>query len=126
MRLAAPPEQRHFYADPARGSQHNRGIAADVTLYDLATGREADMGYNDNELSERAAADYPGGTSLQRWHRLALRAALTAEGFRGLDKEWWHFSYASRRRYPIINLTMDQLARSNRKMKMPESGNAVR
>jgi zinc D-Ala-D-Ala dipeptidase len=102
--LAAPPEQRPFYADPRAGSHHNRGTTVDITLVDLATGREADMGYGPGELSERAAAGYPGGTSLQRWHRLLLRRAMAAGGFRGLRKEWWHFRYISPKRYPILNL----------------------
>ncbi|MDI6738873.1 MAG: M15 family metallopeptidase [Candidatus Edwardsbacteria bacterium] len=102
--LAAPPEQRRFYADPQAGSHHNRGTAVDITLVELAAGREADMGYGPGEFSERATADYPGGTSLSRWHRLLLRRAMAAEGFRGLRKEWWHFRHISKKRYPINNL----------------------
>lgn len=109
--LAAPPAQRRFYADPRRGSHHNRGTAVDVTLYELATGNEADMGYAQDELSERAAADYPGGTSLQRWHRLILKEALRAEGFRGLRKEWWHFRHIGRRPYRLMNVGLDELER---------------
>jgi len=111
LRLAAPPSERQFYANPAKGSHHNRGTAIDATLVDLATGREADMGYGEDELSERAASDFPGGTSLQRWNRLALRTALEREGFRNLRTEWWHFRFISRRRYPIMNLPLSRAGR---------------
>lgn len=109
--LAAPPEQRRFYADPRRGSHHNRGTAVDVTLYELATGNEADMGYAQDELSERAASLYPGGTSLQRWRRQVLRTVLAAEGFRGLRKEWWHFRHIGKRPYRLMNVGLDELER---------------
>lgn len=32
-------------------------------------------------LSRKAYADYPGGTSLQHWHRALLRSAMGSEGF---------------------------------------------
>ncbi|MCU0606620.1 MAG: hypothetical protein MUF78_04205, partial [Candidatus Edwardsbacteria bacterium] len=50
--MAAPPAQRRFYANPNVGSHHNRGTTVDVTLYELADGNEADMGYAQDELSE--------------------------------------------------------------------------
>ncbi len=40
---ATPEERRQFVADPAKGSRHNRGCAADVSLFDLKTGREVEM-----------------------------------------------------------------------------------
>ncbi|MCU0608109.1 MAG: serine hydrolase, partial [Candidatus Edwardsbacteria bacterium] len=100
-----------FYANPNVGSHHNRGTTVDVTLYELADGNEADMGYAQDELSERAASWYPGGTSLQRWHRTVLRTALAAEGFRGLRKEWWHFRHIGTRPYRLMNVGLDELGR---------------
>lgn len=109
--LAAPPEQRPYYANPKAGSHHNRGTTVDITLVELATGREVDMGYGPDELSERAATDYPGGTSLSRWHRLLLRQTMAAEGFRGLRKEWWHFRHIGPRPHRLINIGLDELGR---------------
>jgi D-alanyl-D-alanine dipeptidase len=103
---------RKFVASPNAGSHHNRGTAVDVTLFDLAAGREADVGHLGGELSERAHSLFPGGTSLQRWHRLVLRTALERQGFRGLSKEWWHFRHISRSRYPIINVYLSDLSPS--------------
>jgi D-alanyl-D-alanine dipeptidase len=57
--------------------------------------------------------DYPGGTSLQRWHRELLRRALESEGFLVCPFEWWHFDYSDWQKYPILNITFEKLASSN-------------
>ncbi len=110
LHLSANPQMRKFVASPNAGSHHNRGTAVDVTLVDLVTGSEADVGHLGGELSERAHSYYPGGTSLQRWHRLVLRTALRSQGFRGLRKVWWHYRYISRNRYGIINVPISKAA----------------
>jgi len=106
LHLSANPQMKRFVANPRAGSHHNRGTAVDVCLVDIATGKEADVGHLGGELSERAQSLYPGGTSLQRWHRLVLRQTMERHGFRGLHKEWWHFRYIGRERYPIMNLPL--------------------
>jgi serine beta-lactamase-like protein LACTB len=106
---ATPEKQRIFVADPAKGSRHNRGCAVDLTLYDLKTGRPVEMVSGYDEMTERAYPDYPGGTSLQRWHRELLRRAMEAEGFTVYEAEWWHFDYKDWRKYPILNLTFEEL-----------------
>jgi D-alanyl-D-alanine dipeptidase len=63
-----------------------------------------------DEMSERSYAFYPGGTSHERWHRDLLRHAMEAEGFGVYEFEWWHFDFKTWRRYPILNLTFDQLS----------------
>jgi len=104
-----PPAQRVFVADPAQGSRHNRGAAVDITLYDLRTGREIEMTGGYDELTDRSYPRYPGGTSLQRWHRELLRRAMEAEGFTVYDAEWWHFDYRDWRQYPIGTATFEQM-----------------
>jgi len=42
-----------------------------------------------DEMSERAAADYPGGTVEQRRTRALLRRLLEKEGFKVNPDEWW-------------------------------------
>ena len=97
---ATPDAQRMFVADPAQGSRHNRGCAVDLTLYDLATGRPVQMTGGYDEFSDRSYPDYPGGTSLQRWHRELLRRTMEAEGFTVFETEWWHFDFNDWRQYP--------------------------
>jgi CubicO group peptidase (beta-lactamase class C family)/D-alanyl-D-alanine dipeptidase len=85
---ATPQDKKIFVADPQQGSRHNRGCAIDLTLYDLKTGTPVVMTGGYDEMSERSYAFYPGGTSLQRWHRALLRNAMEAEGFAVYQYEW--------------------------------------
>ena len=106
---ATPADKKWLVANPAEGSKHNRGSAVDLTLYDMRTGQPVDMVSTYDESTTRAYADYPGGTSLQRWHRAVLRAAMEAQGFDALPSEWWHFDYKDWRQYPITNITFDKI-----------------
>ena len=106
---ATPPEGKIFVADPKDGSRHNRGCAVDLTLYDLKTGKPIQMPGTYDEMSPRSFPDYPGGTSLQRWHRDLLRWAMESEGFTVYEHEWWHFDYRDWREYPILNVPFEKL-----------------
>jgi D-alanyl-D-alanine dipeptidase len=106
---ATPAEKKWLVADPSQGSKHNRGSAVDLTLYDLATGRPVEMVSTYDESTERAYAEYPGGTSRQRWYRELLRQAMEAQGFVVNPQEWWHFDYKDWRAYPIGNITFDKI-----------------
>jgi D-alanyl-D-alanine dipeptidase len=106
----ATPEDKHvFVADPSKGSRHNRGCAVDLTLYNLKTGRPVEMVSTYDETTARAYPDYPGGTSLQRWHRKLLRAAMEAEGFTVYEAEWWHFDYKDWQKYRIGTVRFEQI-----------------
>ena len=105
-----PADKHVFVADPSQGSRHNRGCAVDLTLYDLRTGAPIRMTGGYDEMTDRSYPLYPGGTSLQRWHRDVLRHAMEAQGFTVYEAEWWHFDYKDWRSYPIGNLTFEQLA----------------
>jgi D-alanyl-D-alanine dipeptidase len=106
---ATPPAQREFVADPAQGSKHNRGAAVDLTLYDRRTGRAVEMPSLYDEFSERAYADWPGGTAEQRRLRGLLRAAMEREGFAVVRNEWWHFDYRDWRDYGLGNRRFEEL-----------------
>jgi len=106
---ATPADKKVFVADPSKGSRHNRGAAVDLTLYDRRTGKAVDMVGTYDEVTDRSYPDYPGGTSLQRWHRELLRDAMEAEGFTVYEAEWWHFDYKDWRSYPIGNAPFDKI-----------------
>lgn len=106
---ATPDSGRMFVADPAKGSKHNRGAAVDLTLYELATGKVVKMVGGYDEMSPRSFPDYPGGTSLERWHREVLREAMEAEGFTVNEHEWWHFDHRDWTHYPIIDVPFEDL-----------------
>jgi D-alanyl-D-alanine dipeptidase len=111
---ATPADKKKFVADPKQGSRHNRGCAVDLTLYDLKTGRPVEMVSTYDETTDRAYPDYPGGTSLQRWHRDLLRAAMEAEGFKVYEAEWWHFDYKDWQHYRIGNVPFEQIGKGQK------------
>jgi D-alanyl-D-alanine dipeptidase len=106
---AVPPESRPFVADPSQGSRHNRGCAADISLFDVASGKIVDMPGRYDEPSARSSPLYVGGSSLQRWRRDLLKNAMEAEGFDVYVNEWWHFDYGEWRQYPVMNVDFSEL-----------------
>jgi D-alanyl-D-alanine dipeptidase len=106
---ATPDSQRTFVANPATGSRHNRGAAVDLTLYDLASGRAVRMPSGYDEFTNRAYADYPGGTATERARRALLRRFMEAEGFTVNPTEWWHFDYNGWREYPVLNTPFERI-----------------
>ena len=108
---ATPPEKKHFVADPAKGSRHNRGCAVDLSLYELRSGRIVEMPSGYDEMTERAYPNYAGGTAEQRRLRDLLRTAMEAEGFVVYEFEWWHFDYRDWREYPLLDLSFEKLGR---------------
>ncbi|MFC3052854.1 serine hydrolase [Kordiimonas pumila] len=106
---ATPMSGKDFVADPSQGSRHNRGSAVDLTLYDLKTGEPIKMVGLYDEMSERSFPYYPGGTSLQRWHRNVLKTAMEAEDFTVYEYEWWHFDFDDWRSYAVQNAIFENI-----------------
>lgn len=108
---ATPDNQKIFVADPAKGSNHNRGCAVDLSLYDLATGKEVKMPSGYDEMTDRAYANYAGGAADERARRDLLRHAMERQGFTVNPTEWWHFDYKDWQKYPILNIKFEDLGR---------------
>jgi D-alanyl-D-alanine dipeptidase len=76
----------------ASRSRHNLGLAVDLTLIELATGRELEMGTPFDTFS--AAAHTANASGDAAANRQLLKAAMEREGFANYDQEWWHFSFS--------------------------------
>jgi kynurenine formamidase/D-alanyl-D-alanine dipeptidase len=99
-----PADKKVFVADPAKGSKHNRGCAVDLSMYDLATGREVAMPSPYDDMTDKAYATYEGGDAAARARRETLREAMENEGFFVYTHEWWHFDYKDWHEYPILDV----------------------
>ena len=75
----------------ASKSSHSRGSAVDLTLFDMRTGYEVDMGSPFDYFSEMSHPDYRGITDEQYRNRMLLQKVMTRNGFLPIDCEWWHF-----------------------------------
>lgn len=75
----------------AKLSSHSRGSAIDLTLLDMKTGKELDMGSPFDLFSEKSHPDYPDLTEEQHENRMLLQHVMVRNGFNPIDCEWWHF-----------------------------------
>ncbi len=90
----------------AEKSGHTRGSTVDLTLFDMNTEKELDMGGTFDWFGPESHPDYCGHpatgeytgvgkkciTAEQFAHRMILRRAMMAHGFKPLSSEWWHFT----------------------------------
>ena len=76
----------------AARSTHSRGSTVDLTLLDMKTGKEVDMGSPFDWFGEESHPDYQGVTPDQYRYRMLLQKAMVRNGFLPLDCEWWHFT----------------------------------
>ena len=76
----------------ASNSSHSRGSTIDLTLLDMQTGMELDMGSPFDLFSERSHPDCKEVTEEQYANRMLLRNVMVNNGFQPLDCEWWHFT----------------------------------
>lgn len=76
----------------AEHSGHTRGSTVDLTLFDMKTQQDADMGGTFDFLGEKSHPDYAGVSDVQHENRMILQTAMIRHGFRSLDTEWWHFT----------------------------------
>ena len=76
----------------ASRSSHSRGSTVDLTLLDMETGKEVDMGSPFDFFSEASHPDYKGITQEQFDNRMILQKIMVRNGFAPIDCEWWHFT----------------------------------
>ena len=78
----------------ASQSSHSRGSTVDLTLLDMTTGKELDMGSPFDFFGEISHPDYRGITDDQYDNRMLLQRVMMRHGFVPIDCEWWHFTLA--------------------------------
>lgn len=82
-----------YVSKPGTGSQsHCRGLAVDVSLYDLETGEMLEMPTGFDAFSDLADRDYTDCTAEATSNAMLLEDTLAICGFKPYSAEWWHFS----------------------------------
>lgn len=102
-------KDERYVANPSKGSGHNRGIAVDLTIINLQTGKELNMGTGFDNFSDTAHHTYTnlGEEILQ--NRNLLKSTMEKNGFKALDSEWWHYYLDNGTRFEILDLDFKKL-----------------
>lgn len=106
------PNDHLYLADPNEGSRHNRGLAVDLTLYNLATGQEIAMPSEYDEFNEKAHLAYTGGTNEQNTARDILQQLMLKHGFTSHPYEWWHFDYKNWQDHAVLDISFAELIKA--------------
>jgi D-alanyl-D-alanine dipeptidase len=76
----------------AKKSSHSRGSAVDLTLLDMASGKEVDMGGPFDLFSELSHPDNRDLITEEQYeNRMMLQKVMVRNGFEPYECEWWHF-----------------------------------
>ncbi len=88
-------QKKNLFAEGyiAEKSGHSRGSTLDLTLFDMKTGKDVDMGGTFDYFGERSHAYQTKNlTKTQQQNRKYLRDAMMRHGFKPVREEWWHFT----------------------------------
>ena len=87
-------EKRNLFKEGyiAKRSGHSRGSTVDLTIIDLETKEELDMGSSFDFFGKESWVHYSKITPQQRANRMLLNQVMTKYGFRAYAQEWWHFT----------------------------------
>ncbi|MCF0117737.1 MAG: M15 family metallopeptidase [Bacilli bacterium] len=77
----------------AEKSGHTRGSTVDLTLFDMETEKDVDMGGPFDWFGELSHPENKDSVSEEQYQmRQYLKNVMLKNGFKGIDSEWWHFT----------------------------------
>jgi zinc D-Ala-D-Ala dipeptidase len=101
-----------YVANPKNGSGHNRGTTIDLTLVDIKSGRDLDMGTPfDNFTDSASHAFTPKFNATIIANRTLLKTSMEKYGFKILASEWWHYGWVTTFNYDVMDLSFKQLSK---------------
>lgn len=107
-------KDERYVANPSKGSGHNRGLAIDLTIVELSSGRELEMGTGFDNFSDTAHQSFTALPQPVLAHRQLLSSTMRRHGFTPLETEWWHYYWPNDRNYEVLDLPFTALKRSAR------------
>lgn len=102
QKLFEEVSDERYVSDPKKGvASHTRGVAIDITLVDIKTGKDLDMGTEFDSFSEKAHHEHDAKiTKEQMKNRLILAGIMNVSQFTAYKYEWWHYNYRLYEDYP--------------------------
>ncbi|MFN8251497.1 MAG: M15 family metallopeptidase [Ferruginibacter sp.] len=104
-----PVQDDRYAADPKKGSGHNRGVAVDLTIVNLKTKEELDMGTGFDNFSDTAHHAFTSLPEAVLQNRLLLKNIMEQHGFKALDTEWWHYYLPNAKEYELMDIPFADL-----------------
>jgi zinc D-Ala-D-Ala dipeptidase len=102
-------KDERYVANPTKGSGHNRGLAVDLTIVDLKTGIELDMGTGFDNFTDTAHHSFTQLSPSVLQNRKLLKEVMLKYSFNLLETEWWHYYWPNDRNYEVLDLDFKQL-----------------
>jgi len=87
-------EKKNLFRDGyiAKKSGHSRGSTVDLTIIDLKSKKELDMGSSFDFFGVVSHVNYEKISTQQRANRMLLNQVMLKHGFKAYAEEWWHFT----------------------------------
>lgn len=105
-------KDERYVANPSKGSGHNRGTTVDVTIINLQTKSELNMGTDFDNFSDTA---HHGFTHLPEdilQNRILLKTTMESHGFKPYNDEWWHYSFFDGKLHEILDIDFKKLKKA--------------
>jgi zinc D-Ala-D-Ala dipeptidase len=93
-----------YVANPAKGSGHNRGIAVDLTVINLKTGEELNMGTGFDNFTDTAHHNFTNLPEEVLKNRNLLKSTMGKYGFKSVETEWWHYFFDKGERFEVLDI----------------------
>jgi zinc D-Ala-D-Ala dipeptidase len=98
-----------YVANPKNGSNHNRGLAIDLTIVNLKTAQEIDMGTGFDNFTDTAHHSFTNLPQVILDNRKLLKSLMEQHGFKAFDTEWWHYTWPNNLNYEILNISFKKI-----------------
>jgi D-alanyl-D-alanine dipeptidase len=107
-----PIQDDRYVADPKKGSGHNRGIAVDLTIINLKTKAELNMGTGFDNFSDTAHQTFTALPEEILRNRKLLKSLMEKYEFKPLETEWWHYSLPNAKDFELLDISFKSLKKS--------------
>ncbi|HEY8966732.1 MAG TPA: M15 family metallopeptidase [Candidatus Methylacidiphilales bacterium] len=97
-----------YLSPPWLGSDHNRGVAVDVGLVDLKTGRPLPMPTDFDDFTPKASHRWPDARlpRAEAANRAKLLDLMKRHGFHPYEGEWWHYALNGAKGWSVLDLPL--------------------
>lgn len=102
-------KDERYVADPSKGSNHNRGLAIDLTIVNIKTGAELNMGTGFDNFTDTAHHTFTRLPQDVLNNRKMLKELMEQQGFKSFESEWWHYTWPDNRKYEVLNIGLKKM-----------------